>query len=47
MNYDERGWTVGAGVKQQLADFPIRFDYAYEPFGILGARHFLSLGVGY
>jgi hypothetical protein len=46
-NYDERGWTAGIGVKQDLSGFPLRVDYAYEPFGIFGARHFLSLGIGY
>jgi hypothetical protein len=46
-NYDERGWTAGVGVKYAFAGIPWRIDYAYEPFGVLGTRHFISLGVGY
>ncbi len=46
-NYDERNWTAGVGFRQQLSDFPIRIDYAFQPFGILGDIHFISLGVGY
>lgn len=46
-NYDERGWTAGVGVKYALAGVPWRVDYAYEPFGILGTRHFISLGIGF
>lgn len=47
MNYDERGWTMGAGVRHELSGIPLRVDYAYEPFGIFGGVHFLSLGVSY
>lgn len=46
-NYDERNWTAGIGFRQQLSEFPIRVDYAFQPFGILGDIHFISLGVGY
>jgi hypothetical protein len=46
-NYDERDWTAGVGFKQHFSEFPIRVDYAYQPFGILGDVHFISLGVGY
>ncbi len=46
-DYDERGWTVGVGVKQKLSEIPIRVDYAYEPFGVLGSAHFISLGISY
>jgi long-subunit fatty acid transport protein len=42
-NYDERAWSAGVGVRQVFSGFPIRLDYAYEPFGILGSRHFISL----
>ncbi len=44
MNYDERGWTVGVGVRQAVSGVPLRVDYAYEPFGIFGGVHFISLG---
>ncbi len=47
MNYDERGWTLGIGVKRKVSDVPIRVDYAYEPFGVLGGAHFVSIGFSY
>lgn len=46
-NYDERGFTGGLGFNYQISDVPFRFDYAFEPFGILGDRHFISVGVGF
>lgn len=46
-NYDERGWTMGAGVKQEISGVPLRVDYAYQPFGLFGGVHYLSLGVSY
>ncbi|MGE5498491.1 MAG: PorV/PorQ family protein, partial [Syntrophothermus sp.] len=46
-NYDERGFTMGLGIKHNLSGFPLRVDYAYEPFGVFGAVHFLSLGISY
>ncbi len=46
-NYDERGMTYGAGFKYEVSNVPLRVDYAYEPFGIFGGKHYLSLGVSY
>jgi hypothetical protein len=46
-NYDERGITAGIGLRQDVSGVPLRFDYAYEAFGIFGARHHFSLGVSY
>lgn len=46
-NYDERGWTMGAGIKQEISGVPLRVDYAYQPFGIFGGVHHLSIGVSY
>ena len=46
-NYDERGLTAGVGVRQMVSGSMLRVDYAYEPFGIFGAVHFISLGFGY
>ncbi|HEX9739611.1 MAG TPA: PorV/PorQ family protein, partial [Ignavibacteriaceae bacterium] len=37
-NYDERNWTAGLGLRQEISDFPLRVDYAFEPFGVLGNR---------
>ncbi|MBI4428322.1 MAG: PorV/PorQ family protein [Ignavibacteriales bacterium] len=47
MNYDERGFTAGFGVRQDLEGVPLRLDYAYEAFGIFGAVHHVSLGLSY
>jgi hypothetical protein len=47
MNYDERSWTAGIGLFREISGFPLHIDYAYEPFGILGSRHFISLVVSY
>lgn len=46
-NADERGFTFGGGLKHEVAGYPVRLDYAYEPFGIFGGRHFISLGFSY
>jgi hypothetical protein len=46
-NMDERGLTAGAGIRQEVSGIPMRIDYAYEPFGVFGAVHFLSLGISY
>jgi len=46
-NYDERGFTAGVGVRQSVSGTNLRVDYAYEPFGIFGAVHFISLGISY
>jgi len=47
MNYDERGFTAGFGVRQDFEGVPLRLDYAYEAFGIFGAVHHVSLGMSY
>lgn len=44
MNYDERDWTAGLGLKQEIVGAQIRIDYAIEPFG---NRHFISVGFAY
>jgi hypothetical protein len=47
LNYDERGLTAGLGVKHDWDGVPLRADYAYEAFGIFGAVHHFTLGVGF
>ena len=47
VNYDERSWTAGIGVKANVSDIPIRIDYAMEPFGLFGNVHYISLGFAY
>lgn len=46
-NLDERGFTCGAGIVQELYGKPFSFDYAYEPFGLFGGSHFISLKISY
>jgi len=46
-NYSERGFTAGVGLHKTVGDFPLRLDYAYEPFGIFGSVHHITFGVGY
>jgi hypothetical protein len=47
MNYDERGFSAGVGINQEVSGIPFRIDYAFEPFGIFGNVHFISVGVSY
>lgn len=46
-NYDERGLTLGVGVKQKLLNNRFRFDYAYQNFGVFHGVHIFSVGVTY
>ena len=46
-NYDERDFTGGLGIKYNIGGVPFRLDYAFEPFGILGNVHFISVGISY
>lgn len=46
-NYDERGMTAGLGVRHSFDGLPLRLDYAYQPFGIFGVVHHLTLGISY
>ena len=47
MNYDERGFSAGFGVWQEVSGILIRVAYAFEPFGIFENVHFISVGVSY
>lgn len=44
---DERGFTGGIGVSQNFGGINLHIDYAYEPFGVFGAVHFISFGTSY
>jgi hypothetical protein len=44
-NYDQRGLTFGLGLRQTTGIGTLRFDYAYQDFGIFGAVHLFSLGL--
>jgi len=41
-NYSERGFTLGFGLRSN----DIRFDYAYQDFGIFSGIHLVSVGYG-
>ena len=46
-NYDFEGFTIGAGLRQELADIALSFDYSYGSLGeYLGKAHRISLGAG-
>jgi long-subunit fatty acid transport protein len=45
--FDERGFTAGAGVMQQLAGVGVRINYGYEAFGLFGGVHYVSIGLSY
>lgn len=47
LNYDERGFTAGLGIRQQFEGFGFRADYGYMPFGIFGSVHHISVGFSY
>lgn len=46
-NYDERKWSAGIGVNYTISSFPLRLNYAIQPYGIFGNVHFISVGIGY
>jgi len=46
-NYDERGFSAGIGIWQEVSGIPIRVDYAFEPYGIFGNVHYISIGISY
>jgi len=46
-NYDFEGFTVGGGLRQELGDILVSFDYSYGSLGeYLGKAHRISLGAG-
>ena len=46
-NYDEDNFAFGFGVMPTFADKNIRFDYAYNPFGVLDGVHRISFGTSF
>ncbi len=46
-NYDERKWSAGVGVNYTVSGFPLRLNYAIQPYGIFGNVHYISIGIGY
>ena len=45
MNYDERGFTFGLGIRPEYGKSRIRIDYAFQEFGLFGITHLISFGV--
>lgn len=46
-NYDERGLTFGLGFLKHYHNSNLRFNYAFEDFGIFNSVHTFSFGVTY
>ncbi len=47
-NYDEDGLTLGGGVRVPFSqDKELRFDYAYQDYGILTEVHRFSMAIGF
>lgn len=46
-NMDERGFSAGIGLRKTMANTNFRIDYAYQPAGIFGTLHYVTVGVGY
>ena len=44
---DQRGLTAGLGLSEDFAGSTLHVDYAYEPFGVFGAVHYISFGMAY
>ncbi len=47
LNYDERNFTAGFGVKQEVSGMYLRVNYAFQPYGIFGNVQFISIGISY
>jgi hypothetical protein len=46
-NYDFEGFTVGAGLRQEIGGMGLSFDYSYGSLGVyLGQAHRITLGAG-
>jgi len=46
-NYDVEGFTVGAGLHQEIGGMGLSFDYSYGSLGVyLGQAHRITLGAG-
>jgi hypothetical protein len=46
-NYDERKWSAGIGLNYTLSNFPLKLNYAIQPYGLFGNVHFISVGISY
>jgi hypothetical protein len=46
-NADELSWSVGGGLKVDVSDFHIGFDYAGSSLGRFGLGHRIGLSIGY
>lgn len=47
LGLDERGFTAGIGLRENFSGSEIHVDYAFEPFGVFGAVHYISFGLTY
>jgi len=46
-NYDEEGYSVGAGAKLSVGGLDIKLDYAYSDFGVFDSVNRISFGVSF
>lgn len=46
-NYDQRGLTFGIGIDQMIGSARIRFDYAYEDFGVFRGVNTFTVGTSF
>ena len=44
-NYDERGLTLGLGVRKSYLNMNLRIDYSFQDFGVFNSVHTFSFGV--
>ena len=44
---DEEQWSLGCGLKMDIAQLKIKMDYAFSGFGIIGYRNILTLGLSF
>jgi hypothetical protein len=46
-NADELSWSIGSGLRLDVSEFRIGFDYAASSLGRFGIGHRVGLAVGY
>jgi hypothetical protein len=46
-NYDEDNLSIGIGVMPIVSNVSLRFDYAYNPFGVFDGVHRISFGTAF
>ena len=47
LNYDQRGFTFGLGVRQKIGGMNVRIDYALESYGVFKAVNTFTIGTSF